>query len=132
MTFQIERVRTAILVRNSRGYYRIVYFAHMPRERVMGLLHEYGLEGGEVLAVESFGIAETIVIDDGQLAALLQAAYRARPFAATGGNLGREAVAEWAAEALQGMLPRGYRLAGLSERQKIELHTIVNTIVKAL
>jgi len=132
MTFQIERVRTAILVRNQQGIYRIVYFAQMPRERVLELMHEYGLDDGEVLAIESFGMRETLTFSDEQLATLLQAAFAVRPFATDGGALRRETVVAWVESLLQAMLSRGRRLCPLTDYQKKKLYTLVCTILQAL
>lgn len=133
MTFHFERVRTAILVRNPEGIYRIVYFAHMLRERALELLHEYGLDDGEVLSIESFGMRETLTLSDEQLMTLLQAAFAARPFLiAAGGALQRDTVVAWVESLLQSMLSRGRRLCPLTEYQKKELYTLVCTIFRAL
>ena len=127
MTFQIERVRTAILVRNSKGFYRIVYFAHMPHERAHELLHEYGLDDGEVLSIETVGIRQPLEISDEQVVSLLRTAFTSRLFAA-GGALRRETVLDWVTSTLQGMLSHGYRLCPPTEKQQKELYTVVNSI----
>lgn len=133
MTFQIERVRTAIFVRNSRGYYRIVYFAFMPRERVVELLHEYGIEAGEVLSVETVGIRTAVEIIDERVMTLLQREFRGKTLATeAGGGLQRQAVIEWVEETLQGVMPRGWRLCPLPESRKKELYSMVYSIFKAL
>ena len=133
MTLHIERVRTAVLVRNRSGYYRIVYFAHMPRERVLALLPEYGIGAGEVLSVETVGRQETMYLTEGEVATLLMAAAAITPIVADGcGKLTREGVAVWFVQAVQALMPRGVRICPLSDKAVKEIFAIFNSIHTAI
>ena len=127
MNVLIKRVRTAILVRNRQGYYRMVYFNPMPAEKAIALLSEYGISADEVVNVETLDIYETLKLNDGQIVPMLLAAFDTSPFVL--GNMSgvsHRSADEWIKSTLQSMLPRDTILGPLSQNLKNEIYTLIN------
>lgn len=127
MTIHIERDRTAVLVRNDAGLYRLMYFQPMGRDAALALLPQYGYAAMQAVSVDTLTQRTSLRLRDGIILPKLLQAYDHDPFVVSDdSHLARRQTREWLETLLQRMLPRNTRLCPLSNKTVKEIYTLIN------